>query len=658
MMEKKINILILEDLLSDLELILLELEKAKINFNHLHVESKEGFKKGLTEFKPDLVLSDYRLPQFTGKEALTIAKEISSDVPFIIVTGTINEETAVACMKAGAIDYILKENLGRLGSAVKSALERKAEIDARKKAEEALKTSEAQLSNAMMIAKLGYWEYDVDDDLFTFNDHFYNIFHTTTEKVGGYKMSPAQYAERFLHPDDKPVVAAEMKKAFETPDPDFNRTFEHRIIYPDGTTGHISVRFFIVKDSQGRTIKTFGANQDITERKQVEKELIKAKEKAEESDRLKSAFLANMSHEIRTPMNGILGFAQLLKEPDLTSEEKKQYIKQVEKSSDRMLNIITNIVIISKIESGQMEVSLSKTNLNQQIEKIYTTISPDAERKGLQFSVRATLSSSESIIQTDCEKIFTILTNLVDNALKFTDHGSIELGYEQKDKHLVFFVKDTGDGIPDDKLELIFDRFRQGSESMTRNYEGAGLGLSIAKAYVEMLGGRIWLESELGKGSVFYFSIPYHVESEKESLSKDDSSGLNNEQQRKDLKLLIVEDDESSELFLSEALELYCREILTATTGIEAVNICRNNPDLDLVLMDIRMPGMDGYEATRQIRQFNKEVVIIAQTAFGLSGDREKAIAAGCNDYISKPVNMALLKAMINKHCRENSSHD
>lgn len=394
----------------------------------------------------------------------------------------------------------------------------------------------------------------------------------------------------------------------------------------------------------------YGSCRDITERKKIESELIKAKEHAEESDRLKSAFLANMSHEIRTPMNGILGFAQLLRDPDLTGEEQQTFLGIIEKSGVRMLHIITDIVSISKIESGQMETSISETNVNEQIDLVYNFFLTEVEKKGMLLSVKTALPLKEAIIKTDREKIYSILTNLVGNATKFTHTGSIEFGYEKKGKYLEFFVKDTGDGIADEKKEIIFERFRQGSESMTRNYEGAGLGLSISKAYVEMLGGKIWVESELGKGSTFYFTIPYNVETEpgiikKESVSTGDKDGF-----IKNLKILTAEDDESSELFLSTALNMYYKEMYHARTGIEAVEICRKNPDIDLVLMDMRMPDMDGYEATCQIREFNKDVVIIAQTAYGLSGDRQKAIEAGCNDYISKPIDVNLLKALIKKY--------
>jgi PAS domain S-box-containing protein len=392
---------------------------------------------------------------------------------------------------------------------------------------------------------------------------------------------------------------------------------------------------------------------DITERKKTELELIKAKEEAEESDRLKSAFLTNMSHEIRTPMNGILGFTELLREPNLTSDEQEDYIQTIQISGVRMLNTINNIVDISKIESGLTKVDIKETNLNEKIEFTYKFFKPEVEIKGLQFLFKNGLPSKEAIIKTDNEKVYAILTNLVKNAIKFTYDGSIEFGYEKKGNYLEFFVKDTGVGIPQKQHQMIFERFRQGSESHKRGYEGSGLGLSIAKSYVEMLGGEIWVDSQEGKGSTFYFTIPYNAVLEEKMEIESAVSTEHKEIELKRLKILIVEDDEISYSLLTRMLQKISYEVLHAITGVQAIEACRNNPDLDLVLMDIRMPDMDGNEATHQIRQFNKDVIIIAQTAYGFSSDREKTIEAGCNDYISKPINMTLLYELIKKHCNK-----
>jgi hypothetical protein len=327
-----------------------------------------------------------------------------------------------------------------------------------------------------------------------------------------------------------------------------------------------------------------------------------------------------------------------------------------------MLNIINDIVDISKIEAGLMNINIQDCNINEKIEFIYVFFKPQAEEKGIRLIYNNALPSNKAIIRTDNEKVYSILTNLIKNAIKFTNQGSIEFGYILKTVResgstgliptfeLEFYMKDTGIGVPEERQSAIFERFIQADISDKMARQGAGLGLSISKAYVEMLGGKIWIESEEGIGSTFYFTLPYDAVHEEINVPEKVDQTQGEKIQIKKLKILIAEDDETSEMLITIGVDKFGREILKTRNGLETVEVLRNNPDTDLILMDIQMPVMNGYEATRQIRKFNKNVVIIAQTAFGLSGDREKAIEAGCNDYIAKPINKDKLLSLIEKY--------
>jgi signal transduction histidine kinase/CheY-like chemotaxis protein len=408
------------------------------------------------------------------------------------------------------------------------------------------------------------------------------------------------------------------------------------------------------EEKEKRATELIIANKELAFQNQEKEkravELIIAKDKAEESDKLKSAFLANMSHEIRTPMNGILGFADLLKEPGLSGEEQQNYIRIIEESGARMLNIINDIIDFSKIESGLMLVDLKQSNINDQLEYIYSFFKLEVEAKGVQIAVKNVLPKKEAVIKTDPEKVFAILTNLVKNAIKFTMTGSIELGYTKKLDYLEFYVRDSGIGVPKDRHDVIFERFIQADITNKMAHQGAGLGLSITKAYVEMLGGEIWLESEVGKGSVFYFTLPYNGEPEEKITVENILQYENTDNYGKNIKILFVEDDRISELLFDKISKMFGKEILKARTGFEAIEISRSNPDIDLILMDMQMPVLNGYEATQQIRQFNKDVIIIAQTAFVHQEAFKSSKSAGCNDYISKPIKKENLFALIQKY--------
>ncbi|MCF8298327.1 MAG: response regulator, partial [Saprospiraceae bacterium] len=352
---------------------------------------------------------------------------------------------------------------------------------------------------------------------------------------------------------------------------------------------------------------------------------------------------------------GILGFTNLLKERGLSGETQQEYISIIEKSGDRMLNTIKNIMDISMIESNQVKTSISPVDINEQTNTLFSFFKPEVEKKGMSYKLINTLNNEEATIKTDKEKVYAILTNLIKNSIKYSKKGSIEFGYNLiPDKQfpvVKFYIKDTGIGIPKDRQKAIFDRFVQADIEDKEVYEGSGLGLSISKAYVEMMGGKIWVESEVGVGSTFYFTLPYHSIKKEKIETDPDSNREENLQdtQDKKLKILIAEDEEYADRHLSILLKNIGKEFLHAKTGIEAVDLFKQHPDIDLILMDVKMPLMNGHEATKQIRKLNREVIIIAQTAYALEGDKEKAIEAGCDDYISKPIDKEVLLEKIGR---------
>lgn len=477
------------------------------------LSGKEGIDIARNE-QPDTILLDIIMPQMDGYEVCKRLKEdeLTKHIPIIMITAiTTDSESRVKGLNFGADAFLSKPidpvelsaqvnvMLRIKGAEDKLRLEKDVLEETVLARTHELKESEEKYKALYDNAPLAYHSLNEDGNIKDVNPAWLRTLGYNREEVNG------KWFGDFLHSD--------WKTHFEKSFSEFKRCgYVHNVhfkirhkeghyidILSEGCIGHYSDNSFK---------QTYCVFQDITERKKAEDDLIAALKRAEESDRLKSAFLANMSHEIRTPMNGMLGFAELLKDPDLTGEQKQQYLSMIEISSERMLNIINDLIDISKIESGQMEVSISATKINEQIEYLNTFFKPEVEQKGMQLFYKTPLSAQNAIIRTDQGKINAILTNLINNAIKFTDEGSIEFGYNKKSNGFEFFVKDTGIGVPKNHQQSIFERFVQADHCINKLYEGAGLGLSISKAYVEMLGGKIWVESEEGKGSVFYFTIP------------------------------------------------------------------------------------------------------------------------------------------------------
>ena len=384
-----------------------------------------------------------------------------------------------------------------------------------------------------------------------------------------------------------------------------------------------------------------------TELKQSGRELALAKEKALEADRLKSTFLTNMSHEIRTPMNSILGFSSLLKRKGLTKEKRDQYLEIICSKGKHLMSVISDIIDITKIEEHQIKLSSGPCDLNKLMENLFETFQYEVVKSGhpVKLFLNSSFHQKNNSVVIDSERLIQILTNLLNNSLKFTESGYIEFGFTYVDSQtLNFYVKDTGIGVLPEMDEIIFERFRQADESNTRGFEGTGLGLSICKGLVDLMGGKIWVESDGKCGSTFNFTVPIaHYEGH--PLAESGNPLHSPAGQNK--KILIIEDDQASYQLLREYLEMTNCNVLHAFDGNDALHTLQESGDIDLILLDIQLPVMDGYQVARAIRQINPTIPIIAQTAHALGSDKYKCMEAGCNDFLSKPIQFDLLEKMI-----------
>ncbi len=766
----KLRIIFIEDNQEDADLAgFLLSEELDRPFEIRRVETREDFLNTAEAFEPEIILSDVNLPRYSGIEALQDAMTSYPDIPFIIVTGTMSEELAADFIKSGAWDYVIKERLIRLATAVKNSLILKAEKDKQRATLTKLQESEERFALAMRGSQDGLWDWDMKTDQQYFSgrwnemrgyapsetildrkewlklihpedlaevsasleDHFAgksNYFQAEFRikvKGGSYKWlmsrgmavydkSGKPYRMSGSHTDISErketeirlktltraidnalasVVMTNAKGVIEYVNPKFSeitgyqseevigknprilQSGKHskkfyRVLWDtllkeeewkgvfinkkkNGELFHEGASISSIRGSKGEISHFIAIKEDITERVESEEMLIKAMEKAEESDRLKSSFLANMSHEIRTPMNGIIGFADLITKPDLSNEKKEYYVDIIKSSTSRLLRLLTDIIDLSKIDARQIEIHQSPFNMNVLIDQVVREAKLNVKNTPLsevEVLTRNALPKNLSMFISDGIRLKQILLNLINNAMKFSSDGPVEIGYEYKrDDGVVLYVKDSGIGIPREKQTMIFERFRQVDETTKRSFEGAGLGLSIAKGLVEMLDGKIWLESEPGKGSTFYVSLPIFTREqlhEKETISSEaDSFNISG------MRILIVEDDSVNRELLKEYFLGMEKYVQFAVDGKEGIEMFRRAPDIDLVLMDMKLPDMGGMEVTRHIKKINPNIKVIAQTAYAMSNDREKFTKEGCDGYIEKPYDINKLFQLIQSVC-------
>lgn len=524
-----------------------------------------------------------------------------------------------------------------------------------KQAEELIKQSQERFNLAMQAAQDGLYDWN----LLT-NKIFYSA---RWKEILGYKNDelPDDLSiwEKLTQDEGKVLSLRKLDYAIQNKISHYDVEFKMK--HKNGHWVDILSRAQVIFNDKNEAIRAVGIHSDITERKKAEIELKNALAKATESDRLKSTFLATMSHELRTPLNAIIGFSDLI-DKSLPIADIINFNNTVNKSGKHLLNIVEDLFDITLIETGEMKIIKENVELESLLKEVHEIIKAEqnkTKKTNLDLNLKIPLVSENFSIYTDSSKLKQILLNLLKNALKFTHNGHVTYGFEIETNHsksmLKFFVEDTGIGIPLLKQEFVFDVFRQVEDSDTKNYGGTGIGLSISKKLAELLGGEIWLESEEGRGSVFYFTIPLvvnvpvinEIKTELESERTEQMLKQSNQQKK---TILIVEDVIESYEYLNIILERSGYKTLWAKNGEQSIKLCQENSTIDLVLMDINMPVMNGFLATKEIKKFKPKLPIIAQTAYAIVGDRQKSLDAGCDDYISKPIKQADLHAIIDKH--------
>jgi signal transduction histidine kinase/PleD family two-component response regulator/HPt (histidine-containing phosphotransfer) domain-containing protein len=650
-MENKIKLLVIDDDQIDRMLLLRSLKTSGLGYELTELEDPSRVFETLSNQSFDCIFLDYLLPGDDGLSLLKKIRDYGVKTPVVITTSQGSESIAVELMKAGASDYVVKNQISghSIGQVLRnilrlSKIEREREAAIREK-----EVSEARLAVAQRIAKIGNWELDSFNGTMYWSDEVYNIL----ELKPGEIVPTIDRAMTFAHPEDKALVIQTVSEALQGKQ--FNIDF--RIITSAGTKYTNAQGYAVLEKDQ--PVRLIGTVQDITERKLAEQEILKARELAEHSMRVRESFLANMSHEIRTPMNAILGFTRLLYDTDLTNDQ-KSFLDAIHFSGENLLVIINDILDLSKLQSGKMTFEKLEFNLNDLVKGVTSIFKQKAAEKGLQLTYQIK-QHVPHIIKGDPVRLNQVLTNLIGNAIKFTERGYVHLDIQSNmandDRYSIDFkVIDTGIGISEDKQAVVFESFVQASNDTTRKYGGTGLGLTIVKSIVELQEGKISLASTPGQGSTFTVNLKFD-KGERTTLTKEhnfipeESTEL-----LRDASILVVEDNAVNQLLVKKVLHKFGCKTDVAINGLKAIESLKTGK-YDVILMDIQMPEMDGYEATRYIRaNFPPplcNIPIIAMTAHAFHAEIEKSAAVGMNDHISKPFKQEVLFATISKYLRK-----
>jgi PAS domain S-box-containing protein len=506
----------------------------------------------------------------------------------------------------------------------------------RRKTEEELKQSERKFRKMFENVQDVLYQTDTEEKIVEISPSIYRVAGYRREELFGLPVSrlfeDLIYEEEFLK---------EISKRGNIND------YEIRLKTKSGKLIYTSVSAHLRFNKEGINIGIEGLLRPIDERKEFEFQLQKAKEKAEGTDRLKTAFLHNISHEIRTPLNAILGFSALLSDPAITKEEQASYLSSIQDGNDQLLSIISTLLDISSAEAKVLKMNVTSFNVNTTLRSLYKQFLLKTSENSNTLELNLALNDEQALISSDSTRLIQIISNLLVNAFKFTSNGKIEFGYKVKESELEFYVFDTGIGIPSEEHSRIFDSFYQVESALNRKFEGAGLGLAICKAYAELLGGRIWITSVPGSGSKFYFTIPFKETVVLQPAIKPDIKVVKIGDEAS-VSILVVEDNDINFSLIESFLSGQNVKLLKAQNGKEAVDICRSGKEINIVLMDIRMPEMDGYTATKLIKELRPELPVIAQTAY--ADKKEEYYDSGFAGLLAKPFRKKDLLEILEKN--------